>query len=130
MLAYTIGMIGIWTGFAALALNVTGLRAAPTALEARRRRLLAICASVLGLAVCPVTFLIGFEASTIEGPVLLYGWPFYVATTDRFAGPIGPEWFVGDIAFWLFAPQVVVYLYERFRRARLRPKGQGPLPVV
>ncbi len=43
-----------------------------------------------------------------------YGWPFIVATTDRFQAPIGSEWIVGDVAFWLVAPQILVYLYARF----------------
>ena len=118
MLAYMIGVIGIWAGLGALALNGIGMRPAYTSRDSRKRRFLAICASVLGLAICPVTFVIGVQGFTVEGPVFNYGWPFVVATTDRFAGPLGPEWIVGDVAFWLLAPQILVYVYERFVRAK------------
>jgi hypothetical protein len=117
MLAYMIGVAGIWAGFGALALNVTAMRAAPTSQDARNRRLLMIWASVLGLAICPVTFVIGFQGVTIEGPVLDYGWPFAVSTTDRFAAPIGRDRIVGNLGFWVLAPQILVLVYERrFRR--------------
>jgi len=116
MLAHTIGVIGIVAGFGALALNIAAARAASTPRDSRTQRFLAIGASVLGLAVCAVTFFVGVEGPTVEGPVLTYGWPFVVATTDRFAGPREPAWIVGDLAFWLLAPQTLVYVYERFVR--------------
>jgi hypothetical protein len=54
----------------------------------------------------------------MEGPVLDYGWPFVGATTDRFAQPVWPEWIARDFAFWVLAPQILVYAYERFVRAK------------
>jgi hypothetical protein len=56
----------------------------------------------------------GIPGAAMEGPVLDYGWPFPTATTDHFGRAPGSEWIVGDVAFWLFAPQILVYLYMRF----------------
>ena len=89
MLTYTIGVIGIWAGLAALVLNIAGMRATPASLDSRKRRFLALC--VFGLAVCSVTFVIGVQGFTVEGPILVYGWPFPAATTDRFAAPMGTD---------------------------------------
>ena len=119
MLTYTIGVIGIWAGLAALVLNIAGMRATPASLDSRKRRFLALCASVFGLAVCSVTFVIGVQGFTVEGPILVYGWPFPAATTDRFAAPMGTDGFVRDVYFWLLAPQILVYLYQRLLRGQI-----------
>jgi hypothetical protein len=120
MVAHIIGVIGIWAGFAALALNVTAIRAAPTVRDSRQRRIRAICASVLGVAVCPLTLLITVEVVSNHSPgsVLYYGWPFMVATTDMYAGPAAPELIVNYVAFWILAPQILIYVYERVLRSR------------
>jgi hypothetical protein len=113
-LGYMIGEIGIWGGLVTLALNVATMTAAPRSPDLPKRRFVAIWASVVGLVVCLITFVVGIPGATMEGAVLDYGWPFFIATTDRFQPPIGSEWIVGDVAFWLLAPQILVYLYTRF----------------
>jgi hypothetical protein len=115
-----IGLIGILGGLVTLTLNVAAMRATPSLPDLPKRRFVAIGVSVLGLVVCAVTFVIGIPGATMEGPVLDYGWPFPTATTDRFGSALGSEWIVGDIAFWLFAPQILVYLYTRFGETSTR----------
>jgi hypothetical protein len=113
-LFHMIGLIGTWLGLVTLTLNVATLRTKPRLPDLPKRRFVAICASALGLLVCPVTFFIGVPSASMEQRILEYGWPFPTITTDRFGTALGPEWIVGDVAFWLFAPQILVYLYMRF----------------
>ena len=116
-LGYFVGLIGIGAGLAALIANIKAINVDPASNISRKRRVLAIAASIVGLAVCPLTFAIPVDAFTVEGPVVNYGWPFVVATTDRYAGYLGREWYIASLAFWVLAPQIVVYVYHRFLRA-------------
>ena len=118
MLAYLIGLIGVAGGIAALVSNVKAMRVAH---DSRRRRVLAICASAVGLALCPLTLLIGVQHDVNRhGPVTHYGWPFAMITSDMYAaeGPILDE--IGfQVAFWILVPQVLLYVTERlFKAAR------------
>ena len=115
MFAYVVGLIGIGAGLAAVIANLKAIRADRSSRDSRQPRPL-ILASALGLVVCLLTFAIAIEASTIEGPILNYGWPFVVATTDRYAGDMR-AWIVPSLAFWLLAPQIGVYVHRRFARA-------------
>ena len=117
-----IGGLGIWIGMAALAMNITAMRTgAPSQLS--RKRALMISASTAGIVVCPLTVLIGIEdfttmGSEIQWPVLDYGWPFSMASADRMSAPVGLEGIARNAAFWLLAPQIVVYFFERLWRPR------------
>jgi hypothetical protein len=47
-----------------------------------------------------------------------YGWPFALASAHPIEFPAGMAGIVGNVVFWLLAPQILVLLYEESRRAK------------
>jgi hypothetical protein len=128
--SHLLGLIGIGVGIPALIANLKRFRANTASHEARRLRLLAIFASLLGLVVFALTCFVAVEAPTVEGPILNYGWPFIVATTDRY-GADNYLWL--GVAFWVLVPQGFVYLYGRLLYRESLPSSSTqstePLPA-
>lgn len=122
MFSYIVALIGIFGGLAALISNINAIKSSLGFSESKNLRLLTVVASVAGLALCAVTSVIAIESDTIEGPILNYGWPFIVATTDRFAADIGIGWRLDSVAFWTLVPQAIPYAYRRAST----PRGSRP----